>query len=309
MVITKLFGGLGNQMFQYAAGLSLSHHRRTILKLDVSWFTESNGTKPHERYALSSFNLPEQFATQEEIERTQGMTFTRIERWSGRIAQALHFYQYARRFQYTGHLYSDAGLGFDPCFFNQPDNTYLYGNWQSEKFFIPVAQQIRSHFTLRYPPTLEISKLEARIRSSPSAFLHVRRGDYVHDPRYAKEIGSLDSDYYQKAINHLHQQHPDVKFYVFSDDIDAVEKDLNLTHAYELVREPADTDPCQILRLMSLCDHAIIANSTFSWWAAWLNPSEHKIVLAPQPWFTDSAKKGDSIVSQHWTTLPRSLNA
>jgi hypothetical protein len=307
MIITKLFGGLGNQMFQYVAGLSLAHHRRTTLKLDVSWFTESNATKRHERYGLDSFNLPAQFATQEEIDRIRGVNFTRIEQWSGRLAKALHFYQYAERYQSLGQLHSDSGFGYNPCFFDQPDNTYLSGNWQSERFFIPISEKIRSQFTLRYLPTVELSELETRIRSSPSAFLHVRRGDYVQDPRYAKEIGSLGTEYYQRALHYLYQQHPGLKVYVFSDDIDSVAKDIHFAHPYELVHEPADTDPCQILRLMALCDHAIISNSTFSWWGAWLNTSKQRLVIAPQPWFAEPTKKGDDIVPQRWMALPRFL--
>ena len=222
MIITRLTGGLGNQMFQYAAGLALAHTRRTVLKLDVAWFGAAAGPKAHERYALSSFNLPEQFATEEEIDRRRGVPLTRTERWSAALARALHFYQYARRLERRGHVHYDGVSPFNPVFFEQPDDTYLHGNWQSEKFFTPVADQLRSHFTLRYPAPPAVAALAERIRRGPSAFLHFRRGDYVTDPRYAREIGALGTDYYESAVRHLRADHPDATLYVFSDDIESL---------------------------------------------------------------------------------------
>jgi hypothetical protein len=303
MIITRLTGGLGNQMFQYAAGLSLAHARRTVLKLDVTWFGHA-GTKPHERYALSSFNLPEQFATEDEIEQRRGVPLTRVERWSAVLARAFHFYQYARRLERRGRVLHDAVSGFNPVFFEQPDDTYLHGNWQSEKFFAPVADQLRAHFSLRYPASPGIAALADRIRSGPSAFLHFRRGDYVTDPRYAREIGQPGAGYQIAAIRQLRERHGDVMLYVFSDDIETVAREFVPAGPHEFVREPPGTEPHQILRLMSLCDHAIIANSTFSWWGAWLGEKPGNLVVAPRRWFAEgSPYNARDLVPDRWVQL------
>ena len=304
MIITRLSGGLGNQMFQYAAGLALAHTRRTVLKLDVSWFGAAPGAKAHERYALSSFNLPEQFATEDEVERRRGVPLTRVERWSVALARRLHFYRYSRRLERRGRIHRDPGLRFDAAFFDQPDDTCLEGNWQSERFFAPVASQLKSHFTLRYPASPAVAELEARIRRGPSAFLHFRRGDYVTDPRYAREIGALAGDYYHAAVSRLRERAPDAVVYVFSDDIEGVARDFVPSGPHEFVREPPGTEPHQLLRLMTLCDHAIIANSTFSWWGAWLGERPGQLVIAPRRWFADgSPYNAADIVPERWLKL------
>src|SRR5262245_18756322 len=145
MIITWLTGGLGNQMFQYAAGLALAEHHRTVLKLDVSWFRRDPQFEAHNRYALSCFNVTEQFATQEEIDRLRGFRLTRIEKWSIKIARALHFYQYANHYKDGGNAHHADRFSFYPGFFDQPDNTYLHSMWQSERFFAPVSNLLRLH--------------------------------------------------------------------------------------------------------------------------------------------------------------------
>jgi hypothetical protein len=301
MIITRLTGGLGNQMFQYAAGLSLAHTHRTVLKLDASWFSEASERKPHERYALSCFNISEQFATEEEIDRTRSVTLTRVERWSVILARRLHFYRYAHRLQPRGHVYHDRGFRFDPQFFAQPVDTYLHGNWQSERFFAPVAGPLRSHFSLRYQLPAALSALAARIQCDRSAFIHFRRRDYVHDPRYAREIGALGSDYYQRAVGSFRARHPEVMLYVFSDDIEAVAREFTPPGPHEFVHEPAGTEAYDVLRLMSLCNHAIIANSTLGWWGAWLGEKSGQEVIAPERWFTDgSPYDATDLVPERW---------
>jgi len=303
MIITRLTGGLGNQMFQYAAGLSLAHTCRTVLKLDVAWFGEA-GTKAHERYALNGFNLDAHFATTEETNQLHGIPLTRVEHWSVALAERLHFYQYARRLRQRGQVFYDAVSGFNPVFFAQSDGTYLHGNWQSEKFFTPVADQLRAHFSLRYPASPELAALATRIRSSASACLHFRRGDYVNDPRYAREIGALGLAYYEEAVRRLRAQHPDTKLYIFSDDIAAISREFTPAGPHEFVDEPAGTAPHQILHLMSLCDHAIIANSTFSWWAAWLGGKPSQLVFAPARWFADNSPyNATDLVPDRWIRI------
>lgn len=303
MIISWLTGGLGNQMFQYAAGLALAERRRTVLKLDPSWFRDDPAHAAHNRYALSCFNITEQFATQEEIDRVRGVRLTRTERWSMAAARALRLYRYALRYSQRANHHVPSTFAFYPEFFAQPDNTYLGGMFQSEKFFSPVAALVRLHFSLRYPPTPEIEQLAARIRSGPSAALHFRRGDYVKNAAFNRDIGVLGPDYYREAARLLRQRSPGATLYVFSDDIETVAREFQPDGAHVFIRLASPAHAHDELRLMSLCDHIAIANSTFSWWAAWLNPSPTKLVIAPEPWFASNGHDTRDVVPANWTRL------
>jgi hypothetical protein len=308
MIISRLTGGLGNQMFQYAAGLALAERRRTVLKLDVGWFRDYPEHEAHNRYALSCLNVTEQFATAEEIDRVRGVKLTRAERWAARAARALHFYQFASRHAGPANLHYPERFGFYPDFFEQPNDTYLHGMWQSEQFFASVADLVRMQFTFRYPQPPAVAAMAARIAGSgPSAAVHFRRGDYVRNPAFNREIGVLPPDYYIRAVSLLRQRHPGVTLYIFSDDIDAVEGQFHPDAPHVFVRATQTWNSHDNLRLMSLCDHAIISNSTFSWWAAWLNPSPSKVVIAPEPWFAESSHETADVVPGAWVRLAANL--
>lgn len=304
MIITRLTGGLGNQMFQYAAGLALAERRRTVLKLDVGWFREDPAYEAHNRYALSCFNITEQFATAEEIDRVRGVQLTRTERWSVALARALRFYQYARRHSAPANWHRPPSFRFYPGFFDQPDATYLDGMFQSELFFGQAAELLRRHFSFRYPPSDAVVAMAEQIRSAPAASVHFRRGDYVRNVSFAQQIGVIGPDYYRRAIAQLRAAHPDIALYVFSDDIDAVEREFAPGGKVVFVRATGAANSYDKIRLMSLCQHHVVANSTFSWWGAWLNPSADKIVIAPEPWFSRSENDESDLVPRSWIRLP-----
>ncbi|MDO8541030.1 MAG: alpha-1,2-fucosyltransferase [Opitutaceae bacterium] len=308
MIITRLTGGLGNQMFQYAAGLALAERRRTVLKLDVSWFREYTEYEAHNRYALSCFNVLEQFASTDEIDRVRGIRLTRTERWSLILARRLRLTQYVRRMTTPGanHL-TPASVASD--FFGQPDHSYLDGMWQSERFFAPIANLLRLHFSFRYPAPPAVNELAERIRRGPSAAVHFRRGDYTTNPDFTRQIGVLGLDYYHRAVARLQRGQPDVTLYVFSDDIVWAEREFRpaLPHVFARVTEPWHA--YDKIRLMCLCDHAIISNSTFAWWAAWLNPNPHKLVIAPDPWLAGQASESADTVPAAWQRLPRTASS
>jgi len=303
MIISWLTGGLGNQMFQYAAGLALARQRQTELKLDATWYEESPDRKPHERYALSAFNIMEQFATRGEIAAARGVRPTRARRLANTLTRAVGLPSAAAR-RVPGNWHTPPTFAFYPEFFGQPDNTYLHGMFQSEKFFRPVAEQVRAQFTLRAPAPPALAALAERIRRGPSAFVHFRRGDYTSDPRYAREIGVLPPGYYERATRLLRARHPAATLYIFSDDLEAVAKEFRPPGPHEFVREPPGTTAHDVLRLMNLCDHAIIANSSLSWWGAWLMPSPTKLVIAPEPWFAGLPHDTSDLVPAAWMRLP-----
>lgn len=203
-------------MFQYAAGLALAERRRTVLKLDVSWYREYAEVEAHNRYALSCFNITEQFATADEIERYRPQNFTRTQRWLLAAAQAGGFYDYVRRHRRPDRRHRPPTFAYYPDFADLPRRTYLAGYFQSEKFFAPIADQIRLHFSFRYPPQPEVAALAERIRSGPSAAIHFRRGDYARNPNYTCRFGVIGYDYYARAVSLLRERSPEATLYIFS---------------------------------------------------------------------------------------------
>ena len=305
MIITRLTGGLGNQMFQYAAGLALASARRTVCKLDVSWFREYPEYEAHNRYDLSCLNLTEQFATQEEIERARGVALTRVERWSVAAARRLRFYRYAARHAPAGHWHRPATFAYYPEFWDQPDGTYLDGMFQSEKFFGAAAAALRRHFSPRYPSPPALLALGEQIGRGPSVAVHFRRGDYVRNPIFSREMGVLPIGYYERAVRALQERHSGLTWYIFSDDIEAVAREFTPPGPHVFVRTAPSDQPYEKIRLMSRCDHAIIGNSTFAWWGAWLNAAPARTVIAPDPWFAASANDGRDVVPETWLRLAR----
>ncbi len=304
MIIVRLTGGLGNQMFQYAAGLALASHRRTVLKVDVSWFRETDEWADHGRYALDGFLLPAQFSTEDENLRAKGVPLTRSERFSLAIARFLHFRQYEHRLHFTSLLHRPDSLRFNPGFFSLPDGTYLDGLFQSELFFLPASAQVRRHFSFRFPLSALAKSILADIQSGPSAFVHVRRGDYITDPRFRREIGILSARYYRAAIERLTTLHPGVKLHAFSDDPSGAAEFLKDIAGLSIVDPQRQLGVHETLQLMAACGHGIVANSSFSWWAAWLIENPGKLVIAPTPWYVASTHDTTDLVPAAWDTEP-----
>jgi hypothetical protein len=305
MIITRLTGGLGNQMFQYAAGLALAQARRTVLKLDVSWFRENPEYEAHNRYDLSCLNITEQFATAEEVDRSRGVALTRAERWSIAVGRRLRFYRYAARYAAPANWHRPGSFAYYPEFLAQPDGTYLDGMFQSEKFIGAAADTLRRHFSPRYPSPPHQAALAAQIRQGPSAAIHFRRGDYLRNPTFSREMGVIPIGYYDRAVRLVQERHPGLTWYIFSDDIDAVAREFTPPGPHVFVRNPAADHPIEKIRLMSLCDHAIIGNSTFAWWGAWLNPAARRTVVGPDPWFAASPHDSRDVLPESWLRLAR----
>jgi hypothetical protein len=262
----------------------------------VEWFQTESTTKAHEVFALDRFAFAARLATRREIEHAHGTGLPRLERWARGLS---------RRLGAPARVQYDGDFSYDPKFFTHCAATYLHGNWQSEKYFAPAADLVRSSFQRRHPPPPGLASLAARIRRSPSVCVHFRRGDYLADPIYAREIGALETDYYRRAIEIIRPHAPDATLWLFSDDIEAIARDFTPDRPHEFVREPPGTAATDTLWLMSQCDHFIIANSTLSWWAAWLGAAPGKTVLAPDPWFAGGNRNGGDIVPERWQRLPR----
>ncbi len=310
MIIAKLFGGLGNQMFQYAAGAALAHRHGTILKLDVSKFSRRLERVRHERYALACFNIQEHFATEAEILkyktlRQRAHPVFRPGRFLVKTLRNARLSEFVERMAPPVAYFEERSHRYDPDFLQLPMHSYVTGHWQSEKFFGEISDLLRAQFTFRYPPAAAVRGVLAQIEASRAVSIHFRRGDYVDNPEFQTIFGSTPMDYYHHAVKILREKIGEFTLYVFSDDLDFVRNNFqpDLTRVYVDVSTP--NTAYEDMRLMSSCQHHIMSASTFSWWASWLNPHPGKVVIVPTPWFDQSSRDGTDIVPDAWIQLAR----
>ena len=269
MIIAKLIGGLGNQLFQYAVGRSLSNRYSTELKLDISSFNEY---KLHQ-YSLMEFDVIKNYASQDEI------------------AGAL--------------VYNEKQFHYDENFSKYPDNIYLVGYWQTEKYFNHIDDILKKEISVSSNICGKDKEIASLILSSESVCLHIRRGDYVKGSYSDQIFDACDLLYYKNAIEEVSAIIHDPHIFVFSDDHMWVKDNLKLKYKTIFVTHNDASTNYQDLRLMSLCKHNIVANSTFSWWGAWLNDNPAKIVYAPKKWFNSNVRNLDpkDIIPETWIKL------
>ena len=287
MIIVRLIGGLGNQMFQYAAGRAVAHRNRTQLKLDVSALERDAARS----YRLHHFNIAASIATPDELAR-----FTKRDLWS-RISRRIERYLLP---PYKRSVFAQRFDHFVPDILRVRGNVYLVGYWQSGKYFKDIEQIIRQDFTLRHAPDAENQKLARIIANTNSASLHIRRGDYVSNPVTYQYHGVCSLDYYRAAIETLTQTVKRPHFFVFSDDIEWARQNLRLDYPVTFVTHNGVEKDYEDLRLMSQCKHHVIANSAFSWWGAWLCTYPPKIVIAPQKWFNKADRDTSDLIPASW---------
>jgi Glycosyl transferase family 11. len=183
---------------------------------------------------------------------------------------------------------------------------YLVGNWQSEKYFADYADTIREDLTLRMPPAGRNAAAAERISAIQSVAVHVRRGDYVSRPVTNRFHGTCGLDYYERAVAFLEDAYPDLRYYVFTDDPEWVRARMCLSVPFLVCDRNRPSEAHLDLYLMSLCRFHVIANSTFSWWGAWLSTRPDKQVVAPHRWFAgaDPARyPTDDLIPSSWRVM------
>jgi hypothetical protein len=289
MITVRLMGGLGNQMFQYAAGRALSLRRGVGLRLDLGWFGNQPARDTPRSYELDAFVGPQatikERAALSEPHTHAGFALLRLRRALGREPQVLR----------------QRGTGFDASILDAPDAAHLVGFWTSERYFDDADDVIREDFTPVAPLDARNVQLADEIDKRPSAVsVHVRRGDYVSNPHAHRFHGLLGIDYYRAAVRMLEERVGEVHLYVFSDDPDWCSEHLRLGAPTTVVRGNAGASAVDDLILMSRCAHHIIANSTFSWWGAWLDGRPGSVVVAPQRWAIDPASDFSDIYARGW---------
>jgi len=296
MIVVRLMGGLGNQMFQYAAGLRLAYRHQAELKLDLSFLMDRSPRKnfAQRNFDLVVFNLPILTASPGEISQFRRLRPSGSRNFLRHVANKL-----------TGrHYYIEHHLVFDPSVLELPDETYLEGYFQNESYFSDIADMVRERFRL----APDESKLPAatrnvadQIRTSDAVCLHVRRTDYVTNHFTSGYHGVCSLGYYERGIAKLRSLGISGKIFVFSDDEGWCRENFRDTSQFHIVgNEHAGLRASTHLWLMALCRHFLIANSSFSWWAAWLSDNPSKIVVRPSQWFQAQDLKDIDICPPDW---------
>lgn len=293
MIAVRLMGGLGNQMFEYAAAKRLALHHNTDLKLDMTWFDMQEGNDVTRRYELDCFALKAKTASASELPVTASK---RLPVLAQRVFNKLR--------PSPLNIINEKAYGFDTAVLDAPDNSLLVGYWQTEKYFADAADAIRADFAFASKPSGKNAELAKQIAAVNAISLHVRRGDYVSSAAASKFHGLAPLDYYREAIKAMAGRVKDPHFFVISDDPAWCKENIKLDYPATYIDHNGDKG-FEDMRLMTLCRHHIIANSSFSWWGAWLNPSKDKIVYAPKRWFADPEqnKLAGDVIPKGWNQL------
>jgi hypothetical protein len=287
---------MGNQMFQYAIARAISLRAGCDFAMDtVNGLGDQFGNVTVRKYALNCFNVHENVASVEQLEKLGIKSRSKAFKFIALVF--LKIFGNWNRFRILEKSFS-----FDEKIIDLKGDYYLEGFWQSEKYFIDFAEAIRQDFKLKSELSVDELEIAKEIKSSNSVSLHIRRGDYVANAAANKFHGICSLNYYQDAVEYFGEKVSNPIFYIFSDDIDWVKENLKINFPMKFVSDGVLKD-YEELTLMSFCKHGIIANSSFSWWGAWLNANEQKIVIAPKHWFADEKIDTSDVVPEAWVRL------
>jgi len=284
MIIVRLMGGLGNQMFQFALGRRLAVLNDLPLMLDLSFF-DAVGTHTPRQFELDVFNLEYGIATDQEIDQFTSPGF------------------FAKILGASKEVITEKGHSYDPTIVRQRREAMFVGYWQSEKYFRDIRNLLLLDFKLKAPLSGLNKELAEKITNSEAISLHVRRGDYVTNAAAGSFHGLRDVGYYQKAVELISANGTQQELFIFSDDIQWCRANFSFDCPVTYIDHNHGRAACEDLRLMSMCRHNIVANSSFSWWGAWLNDHEDKVVVAPRQWFVDPSIDTKDVVPASWIRI------
>jgi hypothetical protein len=293
VIVVKLFGGLGNQMFQYAAARRLALMNETEVALDLRWFS----TQQMRDLALDRLSVRAAPATDAQL--IPGLPAE----WTGSGRRISLRWRVAAR-QQGQRLIAESRPGvFQPAVLRAPDHTTLVGYWQSERYFSDVAEMLRDELTPKYGLSGLAAQLRDEIHEAGGVSLHVRRGDFVRNPEAARAHGVCSAEYYRSAMALLDSELGSPTYYGFSDDPDWTLANLRHPRLHMVTTRDRVANSHEDLALMASCRAHIVANSSFSWWGAWLGDGPDKRVVAPRRWFEDPRLSSQDIVPASWCRL------
>jgi len=273
MIIIRIIGGLGNQMFQFAAAKALALEKAHDLILDKSLF--ANYTLHN--YSLDHFHLDQKFY------KRQNKYLTKLKN----LFKTIHHYQ-EKEFNFNSDIQN---INSDVIFLN--------GYFQSEKYFIKYEKEIRADFKIQTELSSKALEMLSRINATNSVSIHIRRGDYLQHP-----IHNTDkTDFYKNAMKTIEGKIENPSYFIFSDDIEWSKNNFKTNFEIHFIDFTDASTNYEDLKLMSECKHNIIANSSFSWWGAWLNENPQKIVIAPKTWFNDEKHNTADVIPDNWIKL------
>jgi hypothetical protein len=267
-VTVALQGGLGNQMFQYALGRTLSLRLGLPLTLDLAMLRIRTATQPPRRYELGRFRLA-------------GPRLRDRPLWLARAGDSAARWLASRGIGSMCFV-NEASLAFQPEALQVSGPCRLEGYWQSERYFEAMATELREDFTFQQAPDAHSAGYESRLRAVKSVGLNFRRTDFVESPFH----GTCSENYYTAALERVVERlGRDIELFIFSDDMEWCRKNVRYSLPTTYVDWEGMDHTSEDLRLMSACRALVMANSTFSWWAGWLNPRPDKLIIAPRQWF------------------------
>ncbi len=284
MIIVRITGGLGNQMFQYAIAKSMAIKNNDIFKLDISFYPKQTLRK----YELDLFNIEQNIASQGEINKLKGK-----EGLIYKIKNRLKVKNKKPSSYKTDSLLVNSAKNtneiFEKDIFELSGDIYLDGYWQSEEYFKDIRYNILKDFTPKNSISIDTKRYLSEIEKSNSISLHVRRGDYVDNTMFKGSGLTLTKiPYYIDAVEYITNQVENPKYFIFSDDIPWCKENFDFLEDKVYVDDTKSA--IDDMMLMSRCKHNVIANSTFSWWGAWLNQNKSKIVITPKVWYKTNHK-------------------
>jgi hypothetical protein len=303
MIIIKLKGGLGNQMFQYACTKRLALKHNTELKVDLSFLNDPENNKPpftKRVYELNKFKVDDRIATDEELSLFKNIIEIKYKSRKNKILTVL---KKTKINPFSIVLIQDTSFHKEILFL--PDNVLLEGWFTDERYFIDVREELLRLYTPLIIDDKFLPLMNSIIENN-SVSMHFRRGDYLTNKDSKNYHGMLTLDYYNKAIEIINKRVKNPKYFIFSNDIDWVKKNFKPNVEIYHVENHPENDNCIDIYLMSLCKHNIIAHSSFSWWGAWLNKNKNKIVICPQRW-TKVVISSYSINPKKWIKIKNEL--
>lgn len=292
MIIIKITGGLGNQLFQYSFGKYLSLKFNTELKFDVKTvFNSKNFT--NRLIGITDFNVEITLASDNEVKSCKNFNRGYLARIERKLNQKFPLINRNYIVEYpTMKIINEL---------KQNTNYYFDGYWQSYKYLSSIKIILQNEITLKhtYPNKIFIDWLK-KIENSQSISIHIRRGDYISIKKNFEHYGICSKKYYENAIHYISSNCTNPIFYIFSDDL-KWSKENFIGRQFIFI---TGNQPSEDMYLMSKCKHNIIANSTFSWWAAWLNQNIEKIVIAPKTWFKESINESTiNLIPKAWIRI------
>ncbi len=295
MIVVKIIGGLGNQLFQYALGRRIAYLNDEALKLDISGFETYNLHK----YGLNHFNISGDIATKREIRSFRGSNNKYIREIINIINRNGFYLPYVQK----NKIIFERSINYDPSILDYTVDIYLEGYWQSEKYFKDVEEIIRKDFTIKTPSEPQNIKNANEIKNSEAVCIHVRRGDYVSNPTVYQSLGLCPLDYYYRAIDYITSKVENPHYFVFSNDPGWTQQNIQIDAPTTYISNNPPEKNFEDLRLMTLCKYFIIANSSFSWWGAWLSSNKQKIVIAPSKWYKGRQYNDEDRLPKEWIRL------